>query len=454
MTRTWTDLEGVTLGRYWLKVCLTFSPDDAWYLIRYDTTRDAAVRVRSAAAPDAETQLDLWRRATAIEHPHIVRMFDAGRARVEEGEYIYCVCEYPDDFLAGVLTERPLLPSEAREILDAALAALAFLHDHNFVHAAVDTNHIMAFGETIKLPSDTIRLAGAGPDESAAADLHALGALLHEVLTREVPRPDAKTDFSYLPEPFRSIIRHTVRPEGAHRWTIEDIRNHLNPPPPKPEPLPPAEAAAAAEQRAEESEAEKAPAAPIPIDRPTLPPPRPRPEPVLNRPIPLKWIPIAGLAAAAALGAIVLRQPGDAGGKKPGLAAPIVQPSAPAKTAPGPATPPAVTPQPPKESPFKSERADRAARPDRPDARPSTGAPIWRVIAYTYNGRTNAEKKAKSINEKYPNFEAAVFTPKGEGAPYLISLGGRMTLAEAERLQRQAWAKGFPRDTFIRNFAN
>ena len=50
MTRTWNDLEGVSLGRYWLKVCLTSTADDAWYLIRYDTTRDAAVRVRSAAA--------------------------------------------------------------------------------------------------------------------------------------------------------------------------------------------------------------------------------------------------------------------------------------------------------------------------------------------------------------------------------------------------------------------
>src|SRR5687768_2264313 len=93
MTRNWNDLEGVSIGRHWLKVCLMSSADDAWYLIRYDTTRDAAIRVRDAAAPDAELQLDLWRRATAIEHPHIVRMLDAGRADAEGEPVIYCVCE-------------------------------------------------------------------------------------------------------------------------------------------------------------------------------------------------------------------------------------------------------------------------------------------------------------------------------------------------------------------------
>ena len=84
----------------------------------------------------------------------------------------------------------------------------------------------------------------------------------------------------------------------------------------------------------------------------------------------------------------------------------------------------------------------------------STGAPIWRVIAYTYNAKSHAEKKAKTINEKHPAFHAQVFTPKGDRAPYFISLGGRMTLAEAERLQRDARSKGMPKDTFVRNFTN
>jgi serine/threonine protein kinase len=444
MTRNWNDLEGVSLGRHWLKVCLQSSADDAWYLIRYDASRDAAIRVRDAAAPDAESQLDLWRRATAIEHPHLVRMLDAGRADAEGDAVIYCVCEYPDEFLAGTLAERPLLPSEAREVLDASLSALDFLHDHGLIHSAIEARQIQAFGDTIKLPSDTLRVSG--PDAPPESDLRALGVMLHEVLTREPPRADAHTDFSYLPEPFRSIIRHTAKPD-APCWTIADIRTHLNPPPPKPAPEPEPEPVAVAA-----AVAETAPVAlPRPAERPTLPPPRARAELPVERGFPLKWIPVAGLAAAAVLGAFVLRSP-DRPNAAPAAPGPVVR-TAPPVTAPkpAPASAPAITPQPPKPSAFPESRADRTGT---PDARPSTGARIWRVIAYTYNGRTNAEKKARSLTAKHPAWRPEVFAPKGDRPPYLVSLGGRMTLAEAERIQRDARSKGLPRDTFVRNYSN
>ena len=481
MTRNWNDLEGATLGRHWLKVCLTSSADDAWYQIRYDTTREAAIRVRDAAAPDAETQLDMWLRATAIEHPHIVRMLDAGRADVEGGAAIYCVCENPDECLAGVLAERPLLPSETREVLEATLSALSFLHDHGLAHGAVEARHILAFGDTIKLPSDTLREVSAefGP----ASDMRALGIMLHEVLTREAPRADAHTDFSYLPEPFRSIIRNTVKADAGSRWTVDDIRAHLNPPP---KPLVEAVAAPAVvpveqalfdmapdPQPGAAPVVESAPAgapppiaAAAPVERPTLPPPRPRSEPPVERGFPLKWIPVAGLAAAAVLGAFVLRSPERPAEATttPASAPPTATAPAPAaavrnappaattpKAAPASVNPPAISPQPPKPSAFPGTRADRAGT---PDARPSTGAPIWRVIAYTYNGRSNAEKKVKSINAQFPAWHAEVFMPKGDKAPYFVSLGGRMTLAQAERVQKDARAKGLPKDTFVRNFSN
>lgn len=456
MTRTWTDLEGATLGRYWLKVCLTSTEEDAWYLIRYDTTRDAAVRLRDAATHDATAQLDLWRRATGLEHPHLARTFDAGKAEAEGNEFIYCVCEYPDDFLAAALAERPLAPAEAREVLEAALSSLEYLHDRGLVHGAVDASHIMAFGETIKLPSDRLRVAGEGA--STADDMRGLGVLLHEILTRDVPRADAQTDYSYLPEPFRSIIRNTLTSEDV-RWTVADIRKHLNPPP-KLEPvavappvieramepveeIPVEEAAAAplAEERVKEKTAERA--SPI-----ALPPPRPRAEPPVERGFPLKWIPVAGLAAAAALGAFVLRTPGGSEPTNAKTPAPVE--SAAPKTVAN--TPAPVTPQPPKPSPLPppSTRADRTGT---PDARPSTNAAIWRVVAYTYNARQHADKKARSLNEKHPAWHAEVFSPKGNRAPYFVSLGGRMTLPEAEKLQREARSKGMPKDTFVRNFS-
>ena len=64
MTRYWNQLEGVSLaGRHWLKQCLTSTPEDAWYLTRYDVNTDAAVRVMPANVEGAEQQLAIWRRA-------------------------------------------------------------------------------------------------------------------------------------------------------------------------------------------------------------------------------------------------------------------------------------------------------------------------------------------------------------------------------------------------------
>ena len=382
MTRTWFDLEGVSLGPHWLKVCLTSSADDAWYLIRYDTARDAAVRVRHAADPGADAQLDFWRRATALEHPHIVRMYDAGRAQAEGDEYIYCVCQYPDDFLAAALRERPLSPSETREVLDAVLPALAFLHEQELVHGAVDSSHIMAFGDTIKLPSDTIRPADAPAGLTSASDMRSLGILLHEMLTRETPRADATTDFSYIPEPFRSIVRNTVKPEDTARWTVGDIRNHLNPPPAPPrlelvaEPLadPIAEPV-----RVVVSEPNSVPLtddstpAPDTAHHSPLPPlpPRLRSEPPVERGFPLKWIPVAGFAAAAVLGAFVLRRP------DPPAAIPdapsVAAPAAAKKTAVPPALPEERKPSP--SAPVASPRSSRATAPSPPTRVPPPPRP-------------------------------------------------------------------------------
>lgn len=79
---------------------------------------------------------------------------------------------------------------------------------------------------------------------------------------------------------------------------------------------------------------------------------------------------------------------------------------------------------------------------------------MWRVIAYTYNGLHDAQKKANAINEKFPDLHADVFAPRGQRAPYFVSLGGRMTRDAATRLMRQARSKGLPRDTFVRNFSD
>jgi hypothetical protein len=469
MTRNWTELEAVSLdGRYWLKVCLTSSANDAWFLTRFDTDRDAAVRVMAGDSPTADRQLEMWRRAIDLEHPHLVRMLDAGRTENDGAPLIYAVCEYPDDFLAAALAERPLSPSEARQVLESVRQALGYLHAKHLVHCAVDVGHIMAFGDTIKLPSDTIQ--PAGPEHATADDMLALGRLLHHVLTREQPREDAETDYSFLPRPFGAIVNHTLERNPEKRWTVRDIENHLNPPPPKVEPMAAPVVAMEAPKAVEKPAVEKVPAG---ADERTqrrrpegegerearpvvaLPPPHRRTEAPADRGIPLKWVPVAGLAAAVALGAVFLRHPNDpaeapAAKERPAVTSPKAAPVA----APPAAAPPATAPVERKPSPVAPSKKQSRDRIESAAVQPSTGAPIWRVVAFTYNRREQAENKAKALNEKRSGWRAEVFAPKGERAPYFVSLGGRMTLSEAERMQKEARAKGLPRDTFVRNFSN
>ena len=393
MIRSWNELEGVSLaGRYWLKQCLSATEDDAWFLTRFDAVCDAAVRMVRAGPGAAADPLERWRAAMAIDHPHLVRMLDAGRTEAGGMDVVYAVCEYPDDFLASALAERPLAAAEAREVLDACLSALGFLHQRGLVHGAVAADHIMAFGDRIKLPSDTIRRGG-----DPAQDLWELGATLVEILTRG--RPQAGGEIPWVPEPFATIVQRTMGAAPAERWTVADIEAHLDPPQPAAVPAGPA------------SEPEPEP----------LAAPAEKVERRIRHGNAMRWVPLAGLAAAAGLGALFLPH------SETPARAPAVQ------------TAPAAAPV---------EAAPPAAR---AEARRSPAA-IWRVVVYEYTHRAAAEHKARTLNQKRPELRAEVFTPKGNRAPYLVSLGGFMTLPEAERVKKQARAAGLPRDTFVRNY--
>jgi hypothetical protein len=385
------------------------------------------MRVMPDHSLTATQRLSIWQVAIGFDHPHLVRMLDAGRATADGTPLIYAVCEYPDEFLAGVLEGRPLSAAEAREVLRAALDALRFVHERGFVHAAADPTHIMAFGDRIKLPSDTIERpdtcmspAEPGPYDppeaasgtvSAAGDLWSLGITLHEVLTQHRPNLANDSEFRYLAEPFATILRNCLKPGPEERWTIGDIENFLRPAAPEPRPV----EAASPEPLPERA----APAVPA-------------------RPFPIRWVPAAGVVAAVALSAVLLR--------KPETPAPAPAPAAVAPAAVEPvAVAPAAAAVQPKETVSRPQPLPEPATP--------VVARVWRVVAWTYSSREAAEKKARSLNRQSPEWKASVFAPNGNRGPYFVSLGGRMSRAEALELQKRARSRGLPRDTFARNFS-
>jgi hypothetical protein len=77
----------------------------------------------------------------------------------------------------------------------------------------------------------------------------------------------------------------------------------------------------------------------------------------------------------------------------------------------------------------------------------------WRVIPFTYNRRTDAEKKVSSLAHSNPELQPAVFTPSGH-APYLVSIGGLMNRDAAYALARRSRSLGLPHDTYAQNYTH
>jgi hypothetical protein len=73
------------------------------------------------------------------------------------------------------------------------------------------------------------------------------------------------------------------------------------------------------------------------------------------------------------------------------------------------------------------------------------------VIAFTYDRRADAEKKASAIAHSHPELKPTVFTPSGR-APYLVSIGGVMDGHTAHALARRSRSLGLPHDMYAQNY--
>jgi eukaryotic-like serine/threonine-protein kinase len=112
-----------------------------------------------------------------------------------------------------------------------------------------------------------------------------------------------------------------------------------------------------------------------------------------------------------------------------------------------------------------SAKPKPASAPPQPAAKPvapvaaTVNAPAgertgdWRVVAFTYNHQDQAEHKAQTIGERHPDLRAGVFSPRGSGAPYLVTLGGPMDRDTAFQLRNKAIRAGLPRDTYAQNYS-
>jgi serine/threonine-protein kinase len=213
-------------------------------------SQKAAIKLIPADGRDAEARIAGWAAATALSHPHLIRLFHSGRCEMDSAPLLYVVTEYADEVLSQILPERSLTPSEAKEMLDPVLDALSYLHGKGFMHGRLKPSNIMAVGDQLKLSSDRLHAAGelvkhfpalsvydapeaATEPISPAADVWSLGVTLVETLTQHPPVWDRSTDSEpavpeSVPEPFAGMARECLRRDPARRCTLSDVKARLD----------------------------------------------------------------------------------------------------------------------------------------------------------------------------------------------------------------------------------
>ena len=208
-------------------------------------SQKAALKLIAADASDAETYIAHWTVTRSLSHPHVMRLFHSGRCEIDAVPLFYVVTEYAEENLAEILPERPLTPTETREMLSPVLDALSYLHEKGIVHGRLKPSNILVVDNQLKLSSDRLHVAGeagvglpaagvydAPESESAtifpAADVWSLGVTIVEALTQQLPvweRSNQKTPAvpQSIPQPFFDIAQECLRIDPARRCSLSDV---------------------------------------------------------------------------------------------------------------------------------------------------------------------------------------------------------------------------------------
>jgi TonB family protein len=255
----WRKWEGrVVDGKFPLRQWLGGSDHSAVFLTeRPGQPQKAAIKLIAADA-EAERQLSRWRAASRLSHPHLMRIFEAGRCQIDGEPLLYLIMEYAEEDLSQILPQRPLEPAEVTDLLPALLDALSYLHGRGFVHGRVKPSNVHAMGDLLKLSADEIvsvtephparrRDVYDAPETasgivSPAGDVWSIGVALVAALAQNVSflgstseeangattQRDPDPQHS-VPQPFRGIARECLHLDPKRRCSIAEIQARLQP---------------------------------------------------------------------------------------------------------------------------------------------------------------------------------------------------------------------------------
>jgi TonB family protein len=254
MSDVWRQFEGQIVDEEFpLKQLLAGDDHSAVFLTQRGDSQpqNAVIKLVPADPATTDLQLSRWRLAAQLSHPNLLKIFDFGRGRLEDTNFLYVVLEFAEEDLSQILPQRALTGAETRDMLGPVLDVLVYLHAKGLVHGHIKPSNIQATADQLKLSSDTLASIAesqapmtrpslyTAPEVAvsgltAASDVWSLGVTLVEVLTRRLPvlPADAKADPvapDTIPQPFLDIARHALVREPKRRWTIAEIAARMNP---------------------------------------------------------------------------------------------------------------------------------------------------------------------------------------------------------------------------------
>ncbi len=248
---SWKIWEGRSVaGKFPLRQWLGGSNHSSVFSTERPGAAKAAIKLIAVEPGAAEQELGRMRAAIKLSHPHLIRIFEAGRGQIESDSFVYVVMELADEDLSQILPQRALSSDEVSDLLPPVLDAVSYLHGRGMVHSRIKPSNILAVGNQLKLSADQITpLAETGsarrrdvydaPETAAgvlspASDVWSLGVTLVAAITQNVTLaeqavPGKQSLPETIAEPYRSIVRDCLQLDPKRRATLPQVQAKLQP---------------------------------------------------------------------------------------------------------------------------------------------------------------------------------------------------------------------------------
>jgi hypothetical protein len=77
---------------------------------------------------------------------------------------------------------------------------------------------------------------------------------------------------------------------------------------------------------------------------------------------------------------------------------------------------------------------------------------VWFVIVGSHLDVNDARRQASSINQRFKNYQAAIYAPYADNPYYAVVIGAHLTQGEAKTLRDKAVRDGFPKSSYYKTF--